>query len=149
MKTLLYLGRWLFAAIFISSGFTHFGKATIAYGMAYGIPPWLTIAAGLMACAGGLCVATGYRAREGACLLVGFLVPVTFVMHRFWGLANPQLAQMQMMNFVKNLSMIGAALMIVYQGSSPWSGHEPSPRVEVRRPTRRVTHRELAAGHRR
>jgi putative oxidoreductase len=148
MKGLLYLGRWLFAGIFIASGYTHFTKATIAYASASGIPPWLTIAAGIMACVGGLCVATGYRSREGACLLVGFLVPVTLVMHRFWGLSDPQQAAMQLMNFIKNASLTGAALMIVYQGSTPRSGAEPSPRVELHRPARRVTHRELVGSQR-
>lgn len=143
MKAILYAGRWLFGALFILSGFTHLQPETQAMAASSGIPPWLTVAAGGLACLGGLCVATGWRAREGACLLVGFLVPVTFTMHAFWNVADPQMATMQFFNFMKNLSLLGASMMIIYQGSTPWSGSEPSPLVRSRSKTRRVTPAEL------
>ena len=47
----------------------------------------------------------------GAALLVLFLVPVTFTMHRFWGLADPAATQLQMILFMKNLGLVGAALL--------------------------------------
>jgi putative oxidoreductase len=50
-----------------------------------------------------------------------FLVPVTIVMHQFWGLSDPQMAAMQKANFLKNVALIGAALMIMYYGSGPVS----------------------------
>ena len=67
---------------------------------------------GIIAALGGLSVALGYRARWGAWLLVVFLVPVTFMMHAFWKETDPQAAQMQMANFAKNLSLLGAALFV-------------------------------------
>ncbi len=63
----------------------------------------------------------GYRARLGAFLLILFLVPVTLVMHKFWGLGDAQEAAMQKVNFMKNTSLVGAALMIIYFGSGPVS----------------------------
>jgi putative oxidoreductase len=143
MKAILYVGRWMFASLFLLSAFTHMQPETQALGAAHGIPPWLTVAAGVMACVGGICVATGRRAREGACLLVGFLVPVTLKMHAFWDVADPQQATLQFFEFMKNLSLTGASLMIVYLGSTAWSGAEPSPLVQPRRRTHRVTQAEL------
>lgn len=143
MKGLLYTGRWLYALIFITSGITHFSSSTQAYAMAHGIPPWMTMLAGVMACVGGLCVATGFRAREGACLIAGFLAPVTLVMHRFWGLGDPAMAADQMAHFMKNLALFGAALMIVYEGSTPWSGREPTPLIRTRRAAHKVGPAEL------
>lgn len=143
MKGLLYIGRWLFSLIFIVSGLSHFTRGAQAYALTYGVPPGLTVVAGMVAIVGGLCVATGWRAREGAVLLAGFLVPVTLVMHRFWTITDPAQHAMQMANFMKNLSLFGASLMIVYQGSTPWSGKEPTSRLETRKTAHRVTPSEL------
>jgi putative oxidoreductase len=76
---------------------------------------------GLLAIVGGLSVATGYHARWGAWALVGFLVPVTLGMHAFWRASEPGLRHIQQAMFAKNLSMIGAALLLAYFGSGPLS----------------------------
>jgi putative oxidoreductase len=76
---------------------------------------------GILALVGGLSVLLGYRARFGAFLLLLFLVPVTLIMHRFWGLSDPQMVMMQKANFMKNVSLIGATLVIMYYGSGPVS----------------------------
>lgn len=143
MKGLLYIGRWLFGLIFILSGYAHFTHADQAYAAGFGVPPWLTMAAGVVACVGGLCVATGWRSREGACLIAGFLLPVTLVMHRFWAAGDPVMRADQLAHFLKNVSLFGAALMIVYQGSSPRPGDERDRPERGRVPTHRVTAREL------
>jgi putative oxidoreductase len=48
-------------------------------------------------------------------------VPVTLMMHRFWGLSDPQAAQLQQAMFMKNLALLGAALLIAVVGSGPRS----------------------------
>jgi putative oxidoreductase len=42
-------------------------------------------------------------------------------MHRFWGLPDPAMARMQYIQFSKNLSMLGGALLIAYFGAGPFS----------------------------
>lgn len=123
MRGLVPVGRALFALIFITSIFGHFSKATIDHAAAHGVP-LATIAvplAGLLAFVGGTMVLLGYRARFGAFLLLLFLVPVTLVMHRFWGIADPEVAQLQRVMFVKNMSLVGTACLIMYWGSGPYS----------------------------
>jgi putative oxidoreductase len=117
------LGRVLYAAIFIVSGFGHFSAQTIGYAAAEGVPsPGLLVPlSGLLSLAGGLSVLLGYRAKLGAWLLVLFLVPVTLVMHAFWAIPDPAMSSMQQVNFMKNLSMLGAALLIAYFGAGPLS----------------------------
>jgi putative oxidoreductase len=44
--------------------------------------------------------------------VVLFLVPVTLVMHNFWTARDPGMAQMQMAMFMKNVTMLGGALLI-------------------------------------
>jgi putative oxidoreductase len=117
------LGRILYSAIFILSGPNHFKAQTIAYAAAQGVP-LARIAvplSGIIALLGGLSIALGYRARLGAWLIVLFLVPVTLTMHRFWGLSDPQMAQLQLAMFMKNVALLGAALIIARVGSGPLS----------------------------
>lgn len=123
MKYVALVGRILYAAIFILAAPNHFRAATIGYAAARGVPlPYLAVPlSGVIAIAGGLSIACGYRARWGAWLLVLFLVPVTLMMHRFWGVSDPRIAMTQQVMFMKNLSMLGAALLITQVGSGPCS----------------------------
>ena len=123
MRALVPIGRVLFALIFVASIVGHFTSAEIAQASAHGVPlaHVMVPLAGLIALAGGLSVMLGYHAKLGALLLVIFLVPVTLVMHKFWGIADPQMAMMQRIHFMKNLSLIGGALMLMYFGSGPYS----------------------------
>ncbi len=126
MKYLVLLGRILFSAIFIMAAPGHFSAGTIAFAAAKGVP-MASIAvplSGVIALLGGMSILLGYKARYGAWLIVLFLVPVTLMMHRFWGLTDPMAAMAQQVNFMKNLSMLGAAFLIAYFGSGPLSARE-------------------------
>jgi len=123
MKYLVLLGRALFSAIFIIAAPNHFRAGTIAYAAAQGVP-LASIAvplSGLIAIMGGLSILTGFKAKWGAWLIVLFLVPVTLMMHKFWGLSDPQAAMMNQIMFMKNMSMLGGALLISHFGSGPLS----------------------------
>src|SRR5262249_56462263 len=123
MSYVVLLGRILFSLIFVKSSFGHFSAGTIGYAAAQGVPlASITVpVSGVMALLGGLSVAFGYKAKLGAWLLVLFLAPVTIMMHRFWGLSDPQATIMQQIMFLKNLSMLGGALLISHFGSGPIS----------------------------
>lgn len=117
------LGRFLFAAIFLMSSVGHFSKQTIASATAQGVPlaSLAVPVSGLMALGGGLSILLGYRAKVGAWLIALFLVPVTFMMHKFWAVSDPAMAQLQMIMFMKNLSMLGSALLITQFGAGAFS----------------------------
>ena len=117
------LGRFFFALIFLMAGANHFNKQTIGYAASQGVP-LAAIAvplAGVLAIAGSLSILLGYRAKLGAWLIVLFLVLVTPMMHKFWGVADPNMAQLQMIMFLKNVSMLGGALLISQFGAGPFS----------------------------
>ncbi|HEX9610289.1 MAG TPA: DoxX family protein [Gemmatimonadales bacterium] len=119
MNQYLFLaGRVLFSWMFIVSGFNHLTKMGMMaqYSASQGVPaPTLAVAVtGLMLLAGGFSILLGYKPRWGALLLVVFLVPTAVIMHRFWGVADPMMAQNQMAHFWKNIVMAGGALMIYY-----------------------------------
>lgn len=116
-------GRLLFSAMFIMAGFLHFSQAEIGYAAQSGVPAagLLVPASGILALAGGLSILLGYRAKIGAWLIVVFLVPVTLMMHNFWSVKDPMMAQMQMAMFLKNVTMLGGALLISQFGAGPLS----------------------------
>ncbi|MFO0878574.1 MAG: DoxX family protein [Gemmataceae bacterium] len=75
---------------------------------------------------GGVLVLVGYYARLGAALLAVFLVLATYYFHPFWKLEG-QAAQAEMIQAMKNLSMLGAMLFVVANGSGAWSLDNRSP----------------------
>jgi len=116
-------GRALFAFIFILSSPRLFQPAAINAAAQHGVPiaEILVPVAGVLAGLGGLSVLLGYRAKIGAWLIAIFLLVVTPVMHNFWAVADPAMAQAQMVNFMKNVAMLGGALLITQFGAGPWS----------------------------
>ena len=115
-------GRVLFSLIFIFAGLNHFSKQTIAFAASQGVP-LASVAvplSGVIAVLGGLSILLGYRARLGSWLIVLFLIGVT-PLHNFWAVHDPMMAQIQMTMFMKNVSMIGGALLISQFGAGPLS----------------------------
>jgi putative oxidoreductase len=88
-----------------------------------GIPqPKLMLAGAIVfLLAGSLSIITGYRARIGASLLLVFLVLATYYFHNFWTIAEATAQQEQMIQFMKNLSIMGALLFIIANGPGPMS----------------------------
>ena len=134
-------GRLLFSSIFLISAPGLLTGKLVAYAAHAGVrmPGILVPAAGLIALAGALSVALGFHARIGAWLLVLFLVPVTLAMHAFWAEKDPMTAQMQLVNFLKNISLLGAALLIGQYGAGPLSldarrSRRAGPGLELRQP---------------
>lgn len=120
---LVPIGRFFFSLIFIMSGFNHFTSGSISYAASQGIPlaDILVPISGLIALIGGLSVLLGLHARVGAVLLLFFLIPVTVLMHNFWSYTDPEMAQVQMIHFMKNLALIGGATLIAFYGAGPIS----------------------------
>jgi putative oxidoreductase len=120
---LVVLGRLLFVLIFLISSPGQFSSNTIGYAASHGVPlaSFAVPAAGITALLGGLSILLGYHAKLGGWLIVLFLVPVTLTMHNFWAVQDPMQAQMQMIMFMKNVSMLGAALIISQLGVGPFS----------------------------
>jgi len=123
MNYLELIGRVLFGAIFLLGAPRHFTPQAIAHAADLHVPlaRWLVPASGLLMIAGALSIMAGYHTRIGALLLVLFLVPVTFLMHAFWNISDPLAMRVQQVMFLKNISMIGAALIFAYHGAGLFS----------------------------
>ncbi len=123
MEWVPLVARILFSSIFIMASFGHFSQESINQAASQGVPmaSILVPLSGIMSLVGGLSILLGYKARCGAWLLVLFLIPVTFMMHRFWGLADPVASTIQMIMFMKNIALMGGALFVAYFGTGPYS----------------------------
>ena len=88
-----------------------------------GVPAPQVMLAGaiLFLIAGSLSVILGYKARIGAALLLAFLVLATYYFHNFWTLSDPQAQKEQMIQFLKNLGLMGAMFLIIASGTGPLS----------------------------
>jgi putative oxidoreductase len=123
MRYAVLAGRQLFSLIFIIASAEHFSPAAIESAARHGVP-WpdlLVPISGVIALVGGLSVLLGFQTRFGAVLLVTFLVPVTLMMHNFWASTDPLTHYLERAMFLKNLTMIGGALVITYLGPDPLS----------------------------
>lgn len=120
MSVLFWIGRILFAMIFLMSGLGHFTKpGTVQYAASKGVPApklmvWLT---GLAIILGGLSILFWTWVEVGAWLLVLFLLTAAFKIHDFWTVEDPTRREGEMAQFMKNLSMAGAAIIfyVLYQ----------------------------------
>jgi putative oxidoreductase len=123
MKITALAGRLLFSLIFLLSGFSLFSSASAGYAASQGVPlaSVLVPVSGVLAILGAVSIMVGYKTRIGAAMLVVFLVPVTLVFHHFWTVTDPGTRQTEMIEFLKNISMLGGSLMILVHGPGAYS----------------------------
>ncbi len=126
-RTGTVLGRFLLALIFVASGF---GKAfafqrtvdqvkdtMVQAGIPEGAVPGLLVLTIAFEIVGGLLIMAGFHARWGAVLVIGFLLIVTPIFHRFWDYKPDDLQyQDQLNNFMKNVSILGTMLLLLARG---------------------------------
>lgn len=132
MSALFWIGRILFAMIFLASGLGHFTSPGMAqYAASKGVPApklmvWLT---GLAIILGGLSILFWTYVEIGSWLLALFLLAAGVKMHDFWNVEDPMEKQVQQAQFMKNLSMAGAAIVFYALAQEP-SLIEPSILLE-------------------
>ena len=120
------LGRILLCTIFflaaVGNKIPHF-QAVAGVMAKEGIPAPQIMLVGAIAflIVGSLSVILGYKARFGATLLLIFLVLATYYFHDFWTVSDPQAKQEQMIQFMKNLGLMGAMLLVIANGTGPMS----------------------------
>lgn len=118
------VGRVLFGGLLAFQGLNHFLEADgmTGYADAKGVPaPRLAVlGSGLLLVGGGLGIVLGIYPAVAAAMLVGFFVVVTPAMHDFWAVPGEQ-KQNQMINFVKNVELLGGSLVFLALSGEPWA----------------------------
>jgi putative oxidoreductase len=124
-RTSLALGRALFGGYFLYNGINHFlNRAMLAeYARSKQVPAAdvAVLASGTLILLGGLSLLTGIRPKLGASLITTFLAGVTPQIHAFWKIDDEQQRMQELVNFTKNLALIGGAAFAA-ANSEPWPG---------------------------
>ena len=117
-------GRMLLCVLFLFSGI---GKilhwsATADMMAAKDMPavPFFLTMATIIEIGGGVALLLGWQTRAAALILFLYLIPVTLVFHHFWDLQGTA-QQMQLINFLKNLAIMGGLLELCAMGAGAFS----------------------------
>jgi putative oxidoreductase len=123
MTGLFMAGRVIFGLYFLYGAFNHLTKVSMmaGYAASKGVPlaPAAIVVSGILLLLGGLSILLGIYPHVGLILLIVFLIPVSFMMHNFWADTDPMQKMSNMVNFTKNMALLGAILMM-FQISRPW-----------------------------
>ena len=117
MEYAFLLGRILLGGFFLNSAYNHFANADAmsSYAGSKRVPAAraAVLGTGLLLLTGGVRLILGFRPVIGIAALILFLVPVTFWMHNFWKVSDPMLRMSEMINFSKNIAILGGLLMLL------------------------------------
>jgi putative oxidoreductase len=120
----LFIGRLCMCAIFIITGvwkFVNFnGVSQEMAAKGFPIVPFFLITAAIVEILGGLSLFFGYKTRFWAAILMVYLIPVTIIFHDFWNAAETQ-KYTQVIEFLKNLTIIGGLLDVIGAGPGRFS----------------------------
>ena len=110
-------GRVLLATIFLLSGLGKLGAygATAAYMSSAGVPGVLLPLVIATEILGALAIIVGWKTRIAAFLLAGFSLLAALIFHNNLG------DQVEMIMFLKNVSIAGGFLLLVANGAGPLS----------------------------
>jgi putative oxidoreductase len=138
----LLAARLGLGAIFLISGIGKVAawSGTVAYAGSKGVPAVLLAGATALEILGAISLLAGWKTRWGTAALIAFLVPVTLVFHDFWAYQGAQ-AQLQTIEFLKNVSIGGGLLAVLAAGPGVLSVDAWRSHVD----TKRAMHARVAA----
>ena len=123
MEILFLIGRIIVGLFYLFNALNHFSQVNMlsGYAQSKGVPaPKVAVlGSGLLLLIGGLSILLGYQPVIGVAAVVIFFLGVTFKMHNFWSIDDPQMKMMEMTNFMKNMALMGSALMFLLI-PTPW-----------------------------
>jgi uncharacterized membrane protein YphA (DoxX/SURF4 family) len=120
---LFLIGRIITGGFFVMNGLNHFTKIGMMAGYAQSkgtpAPKGSVAGSGVLLLLGGLSLLLGYHPTVGAALLVIFLLGVSFKIHNYWTVTDPQQKMSEQINFMKNMALLGFLLMTT-EIPRPW-----------------------------
>ena len=114
---LLLIGRIVFSLTFLLYGVRHLtqteGSTAYAAYKKVPAPRLMVLFTGVAMVIGGLAVIFGFWMDAAALGIAIFVIASGLFMHRFWEEDDVQTRQIEMAQFMKNVSIAGAALILV------------------------------------
>ena len=123
MDIIFLLGRIIFGGYFFYNSITHLTKTErlVARVSQRQIPsPKIAIyISGILLFLGGAGIILGISPGWSLTFVILFLIPATFLIHQFWKETDPSRRVVAVLNFTKNMALIGAAIMM-FSIPTPW-----------------------------
>ena len=146
MKAAFLIGRMIFGGFFLYNGINHIRqrKNMAQYASSKNVPlaEAAVVGTGVAMLIGGASVLLGIKPKVGTLAIIGFLGGVSPIMHDFWKHEDPNQRMNEMINFTKNMAMLGAALALMGV-EEPWPASvplgQPDTFEKVRGSVRRLT----------
>ena len=130
METTMFIGRILFAVMFVLGGINHFTQAEgmTGYAKHKGVPAAkvANLVSGAVLVLGGLSIILGVYADLGALAVSILLIVMAVMMHDFWKQSDSQAKQTEMISFLKNISMAGGGLFMYAVMATAGSKYGPA-----------------------
>jgi uncharacterized membrane protein YphA (DoxX/SURF4 family) len=141
MKASFLVGRLLFGGFFLYNGINHVlnHKTMGAYAEAKGVPAGqqAVMLSGIPLLIGGTSIMLGVKPKLGALAIIGFLAGVSPVMHDFWRAEDPNQRMNDMINFMKNMALLGGALALMGV-EEPWEASVPEGKPKLIKKVRSI-----------
>ena len=121
-SVVMVVARVSLGLIFLASGVGKLAgwSGTVGYAASKGVPEFLLVGAVALELLGAASLLAGWRTRWGVTALIVFLVPVTAVFHGPWTAQGAEV-QLQVIQFLKNLSIAGGLLAVAAAGPGAFS----------------------------
>ena len=128
MKAPFLIGRILFGGFFLYNGINHLKqyKNLSQYAAAKNVPmPEQAVTAStVLLLLGGASILLGVKPKIGTAAIIAFLAAVSPMIHDFWKHQDPSQRQNELVNFSKNMALLGAAMALMGI-EEPWPASVP------------------------
>jgi putative oxidoreductase len=117
------IGRILIGRFFLIAGFNRFARLNMTAGYARmnrtPAPKLAVGGTGVLLLLGGASLLLGFHPTIGVILLAILLLPISFMIHNFWAIQDPQARIGELAQFQKNIAILGLLLMTLLV-PRPW-----------------------------
>lgn len=117
MRVIYGLGRAVVGGFFLYNGINHFKNTAALEGYAaakhLSNPHKSVQASGAVLALSGASLLFGAKPKLGALGVLGFLAAASPLFHDFWNQSDPQQKQAELIQFSKNVALMGTALALI------------------------------------
>jgi uncharacterized membrane protein YphA (DoxX/SURF4 family) len=128
MKAAFLIGRLVFGGFFLYNGINHLKqyKNLSQYAGLKNVPmPEQAVTAStVLLLLGGASILLGAKPKIGTAAIIAFLAAVSPMIHDFWKQQDPSQRQNELVNFTKNMALLGAAIALMGI-EEPWPASVP------------------------